>query len=44
MTAARFGLLFGCDPLAVLDADPGDWPIVEAVYLAGAQDAAAYRR
>ena len=44
MTAARYGLLFGCDPMAVLDLDPGDLDIAQAVYLAGARDAGQYRR
>lgn len=41
MTAARFGRLFQCDPMALLDRDPSDWPILVAIYEAAALDVAA---
>lgn len=44
VTAARFGRLFGCDPLAVLDRPEGDWPFVVALYRAAARDIEAEHR
>lgn len=38
MTAARYGRLFRCDPLTLLDRDPSDWPVAVALYEAAARD------